>query len=145
MKINKVKSIIRRKLKDFSSYDTIINDLQASKNSGAKRDVNSFIKSKNRISCNTEIQAIRNINIDNSIIEIKKWQEIINFVLEESKNEYSLKGKALEYKFKDKMSNEIILEILHISQTALTYWVNDFILEIAIIAIDKKMIKIDTF
>ena len=43
------------------------------------------------------------------------------------------------------MSNEIILEILHISQTALTYWVNDFILEIAIIAIDKKMIKIDTF
>jgi len=145
MKINKVKRIIREILKDYSSYDIIINDLLESRNAGIKKDVNSFIKSKNSISCATEIQAIKNINIADKIEEINKWKEIIDFVFEESKNEYSYKGKALEYKFIDNMSNGMILNILNISPSALKNWVNDFILEIAIIAIDKKVLKIDKF
>ena len=67
MKINKVKRIIREILKDYSSYDIIINDLLESRNAGIKKDVNSFIKSKNSISCATEIQAIKNINIADKI------------------------------------------------------------------------------
>lgn len=145
MKINKVKSIVRRKLKNFSSYDILIDNLMNSKNTNPKRDVNSFIKSKNQISCSTEIQAIRNIKIDEDIEEMKKWKEIIDFVVEESKNEYKTKGTALEYKYKSNMSNEMVSAILHISSTALNNWVNDFILEIGIIAIDKRLIKIDTF
>ena len=39
----------------------------------------------------------------------------------------------------------MISDILNVSQTALYNWINEFVLEIAIIAVDKKLIKIDTF
>lgn len=143
MKINKVKTIVRRMAKNYGNYDKIIKELQDKKEAGTKKDVNSFIKSKNSISCNTEIQAIKNLNIDKKISEIKEWRRIIDYVLEESESEYQYKGQALRYKFENNMSNEIIVDILNISPNALKNWSNEFVLEVAILAIDKKIIKID--
>lgn len=143
MKINKVKTIVRRMAKNYGNYDKIIKELQEKKEAGTKKDVNSFIKSKNSISCNTEIQAIKNLNIDKKILEIKEWKKIIDYVLDESESEYKYKGQALRYKFENNMTNEIIVDILNVSPNALKNWSNEFVLEVAILAIDKKIIKID--
>ena len=40
MKINKVKSIVRRMARNYSNYDEIINGLKEKKETGAKKDVN---------------------------------------------------------------------------------------------------------
>lgn len=143
MKINKVKSIVRRMARNYSNYDEIINGLKEKKKTGAKKDVNSFIKSKNSISCNTEIQAIKNLNIDKKISELKEWKNIIDYVFEESESEDKYKGQALKYKFQDNMCNEVIIEILSLPPNTLRNWSNEFILEVAILAIDRNIIKID--
>lgn len=143
MKINKVKSIVRRMARNYSNYDEIINGLKEKKETGAKKDVNSFIKSKNSISCNTEIQAIKNLNIDKKISELKEWKNIIDYVFEESESEDKYKGQALKYKFQDNMCNEVIIEILSLPPNTLRNWSNEFILEVAILAIDRNIIKID--
>ena len=143
MKINKVKSIVRRMARDYSNYDEIINGLKEKKETGVKKDVNSFIKSKNSISCNTEIQAIKNLNIDKKISELKEWKNIIDYVFEESESEDKYKGQALKYKFQDNMCNEVIIEILSLPPNTLRNWSNEFILEVAILAIDRNIIKID--
>ena len=143
MKINKVKTIVRRMAKNYGNYDKIIKELQEKKEAGTKKDENTFIKSKNSISCNTEIQAIKNLNIDKKILEIKEWKKIIDYVLDESESEYKYKGQALRYKFENNMTNEIIVDILNVSPNALKNWSNEFVLEVAILAIDKEIIKID--
>lgn len=143
MKINKVKSIVRRMARNYSNYDEIINGLKEKKETGVKKDVNSFIKSKNSISCNTEIQAIKNLNIDKKISELKEWKNIIDYVFEESESEDKYKGQALKYKFQDNMCNEVIIEILSLPPNTLRNWSNEFILEVAILAIDRNIIKID--
>ena len=64
MKVHKIRKIIREQLKIYSCYEKIIVNLENSKNTTNKKDINSFIKSKNSVSCSTEIQAIKNIGID---------------------------------------------------------------------------------
>lgn len=145
MKINKVKKDVKSRLRYYSGYDMLILKLKEEKNQSSKRDVNSYIRSKNNINRSTEIQAIKNINIDTKINEIEKWQELINYVIEEAYNDYDNKGKALKYRYKDNLPIETIAEILNTSETAVYNWINECVLEIAIIAVDKKMIKIETF
>ena len=143
MKINKVKSIVRRMTRSYGNYEEIIDGLKTKKESGTKRDINSFIKSKNSISCGTEIQAIKNLTIDKKIEELQEWKKLIDYVFEESESENTFKGQALRYKFKDNISGDVIAEILSLPPNTLKNWSNEFILEVAILAIDRKMIKID--
>ena len=72
MKINRVKRIVRKNLRDYSNFEQIIEDLEKSKDIVKSRDINSSIQSKNKISNSVEVQAIRNINIDMKIEEIRK-------------------------------------------------------------------------
>lgn len=143
MKINKAKAIARSMTRDYSNYDKIVNDLLEKKEEGSKKDVNSFIKSKNSISSNTEIQAIKNLNIDNKISEITEWKKIIDYALEEAEKEYKYKGKALRYKFSNNMSGDMIADIMTLSPSVLKSWSNEFILELVILAVDKKVINLD--
>ena len=143
MKINKAKAIARSMTRNYSNYDKIVNDLLEKKEEGSKKDVNSFIKSKNSISSNTEIQAIKNLNIDNKISEIKEWKKIIDYALEEAEKEYKYKGKALRYKFSNNMSSDMIADIMTLSPSVLKSWSNEFILEIVILAVNKKIINLD--
>ena len=95
MKINRVKRIIRKNLRDYSNFEQIIEDLEKSKDIVKSRDINSSIQSKNKISNSVEVQAIRNINIDMKIEEIKKWKEIFDLVFEADKEECSDKENEL--------------------------------------------------
>ena len=50
MKINRVKRIIRKNLRDYSNFEQIIEDLEKSKDIVKSRDINLSIPSKNKIS-----------------------------------------------------------------------------------------------
>ena len=64
MVTKKVKKIIRKKLYEYPIYDRLINELELEKDTTEGRDINSSIRSKNKISRGTEGQAIKNISID---------------------------------------------------------------------------------
>lgn len=143
MKINRVKRIVRKNLRDYSNYEKIIENLKNSKEIARGKDINSSIQSKNKVSNSVEVQAIRNINIDLKIEEIKKWKEIFDLVFEEAKEECSDKEKALEYKYKNNMSLSAILNILNIPPSTLRNWLAEFVLECAIYAVDKEIVNIN--
>lgn len=50
MVIKKVKKIIRKKLYEYPIYDRLINELELEKDTTEGRDINSSIRSKNKIS-----------------------------------------------------------------------------------------------
>ncbi|MBE5805802.1 MAG: hypothetical protein E7313_07905 [Clostridiales bacterium] len=143
MKINRVKRIVRKNLRDYSNFEQIIEDLEKSKDIVKSKDINSSIQSKNKISNSVEVQAIRNINIDMKIEEIRKWKEIFDLVFDEAKEECSDKEKVLIYKYKNNMSTNAILNILNIPQSTLRNWLMEFVLECAILAIDRKLVNIN--
>ena len=146
MKINKVRDIVQKKIKLYSTFNTIINNLEENKLASYSRDINSFIKSKNKNSNIVEVQAIKNIIIDNQIKEIEEWRKIIDFVFEEIKEENNnTKLEALQYKYLCKIPESSILEMLPISKGTLRNYMLEFIIEIGIIAIDKGTIKMEKF
>lgn len=83
MVAKKVKKIIRKKLYEYPIYDRLINELELEKDTVSGGDVNSSIRSKNKISRETEGQVIKNISIDSKINEYKKWKELIDNVLQD--------------------------------------------------------------
>lgn len=83
MVTKKVKKIIRKKLYEYPIYDRLINELELEKDTVSGGDVNSSIRSKNKISRETEGQVIKNISIDSKINEYKKWKELIDNVLQD--------------------------------------------------------------
>ena len=68
----KVKKIIRKKLYEYPIYERIINELELEKDTTEGGDINSSIRSKNKINRKVESQVIKNISIDN---KIKEYQE----------------------------------------------------------------------
>ena len=83
MVTKKVKKIIRKKLYEYPIYDRLINELELEKDTVSGGDINSSIRSKNKISRATEGQVIKNISIDSKINEYKKWKELIDNVLQD--------------------------------------------------------------
>ena len=81
MVTKKLKKIIRKKLYEYPIYDRLINELELEKDTVSGVDINSSIRSKNKISRATEGQVIKNISIDSKINEYKKWKELINSLI----------------------------------------------------------------
>ena len=99
MVTKKVKKIVRKKLYEYPIYDRLINELELEKDTTEGRDINSSIKSKNKINRGVETQVIKNISIDNKIKEYKQWKELIDNVLQEFRKCDKTKLKVIEYKF----------------------------------------------
>ena len=93
MVIKKVKKIIRKKLYEYPIYDRLINELELEKDTTEGRDINSSIRSKNKISRTTEGQVIKNISIDVKINEYKKINPNIRTYLGASKGKESFYEK----------------------------------------------------
>ncbi len=140
MKINKVRNIVRKKLIIYSVIDTMIENLENKKETNNGKDINSSIKSRNKISNIVEAQVIKNISIDNQIAELKKWKEVINFVFEEIAED-NVKLEAMQYKYLCKLPEFTILEMLPIARGTLRNYINEFVMEICLIATEEKLIK----
>lgn len=141
MVTKKVKKIIRKKLYEYPIYDRLINELELEKDTTEGRDINSSIRSKNKINRGIESQVIKNISIDNKINEYKQWKELIDTVLQEFRKCDKTKLKVIEYKFFGNIPEDIIADELYISKTTVRTYINDIYFEIGLLASLEGLIQ----
>jgi len=139
MKVKKILSSVREKINEYPKMNSIIEGLELSKNIESSKDVNSFIKSKNKINKAIELQAIKNINIDQKIDEYKKWQKLIKQELEDLKANDVIIYKLVMFKFTGYSFEKIKDELLLGERTVMRLY-NDFVIEVAILAIKNGII-----
>ena len=141
MRVKKILSYVKLKVKEYPKIDSIIEGLELSKETQSNRDINSFIKSKNEINRTTEIQAVKNISIDKKIEEYRKWQKLIQDELKELKIKDNDVYKIVFFKFTgysfDKLKDE-----LYLGERTVINLYNDFIIEITLLAIKNGLIHI---
>ena len=141
MVTKKVKKIIRKKLYEYPIYDRLINELELEKDTISGGDINSSIKSKNKISRATEGQVIKNISIDSKINEYKKWKELIDNVLQDFRKCDKTKLKIVEYKFFGNIPEDIIADELYVSKSTVRSYLKDIYFEIGILATLNNLIS----
>ena len=141
MVTKKVKKIIRKKLYEYPIYDRLINELELEKDTVSGGDINSSIRSKNKISRATEGQVIKNISIDSKINEYKKWKELIDNVLQDFRKCDKTKLKIVEYKFFGNIPEDIIADELYVSKSTVRSYLKDIYFEIGILAALEGLIK----
>lgn len=140
MRLNKVKKVVRKKIFEYPLFYKDIEELESKKSLSISKDENSFIRSKNKVNRAVETEAIRSIEIDNKIKEIKEWQNIIETVFEEFKEDH-IKSNVIEYKFIGNLSEDAICDKLCISKGCIRNYIFEFIYEIGILAIIKGLIS----
>ena len=145
MVTKKVKKIIRKKLYEYPIYDRLINELELEKDTTEGRDINSSIRSKNKISRATEGQVIKNISIDNKINEYKKWKELIDNVLQDFRKCDKTKLRIVEYKFFGNIPEDIIADELYVSKSTVRSYLKDIYFEIGILATFNNLINKSMF
>ena len=145
MVTKKVKKIIRKKLYEYPIYDRLINELELEKDTVNGGDINSSIRSKNKISRATEGQVIKNISIDSKINEYKKWKELIDNVLQDFRKCDKTKLKIVEYKFFGNIPEDIIAEELYVSKSTVRSYLKDIYFEIGILATFNNLIAKSIF
>lgn len=141
MRVKKILSYVKLKVKEYPKIDSIIEGLELSKETQSNRDINSFIKSKNEINRTTEIQAVKNINIDKKIEEYRKWQKLIQDELKELKIKDNDVYKIVFFKFTG-YSFDKIKDELYLGERTVINLYNDFIIEITLLAIKNGLIHI---
>lgn len=141
MVTKKVKKIIRKKLYEYPIYDRLINELELEKDTVSGGDINSSIRSKNKISRTTEGQVIKNISIDSKINEYKKWKELIDNVLQDFRKCDKTKLKIVEYKFFGNIPEDIIADELYVSKSTVRSYLKDIYFEIGILATLNDLIS----
>lgn len=144
MVTKKVKKIIRKKLYEYPIYDRLINELELEKDTVSGGDINSSIRSKNKISRATEGQVIKNISIDSKINEYKKWKELIDNVLQDFRKCDKTKLKIVEYKFFGNIPEDIIADELYVSKSTVRSYLKDIYFEVGILAILNGLINENT-
>ena len=75
MIVKKILKYVKSKVSEYPRIDSIVECLELKKDIPNNVDVNSFIRSKNKVNRTVESQAIKNINIDKKIEEYKKWKK----------------------------------------------------------------------
>lgn len=145
MVTKKVKKIIRKKLYEYPIYDRLINELELEKDTTEGGDINSSIRSKNKISRATEGQVMKNISIDSKINEYKKWKELIDNVLQDFRKCDKTKLKIVEYKFFGNIPEDIIADELYISKSTVRSYLKDIYFEIGILATFNNLIAKSIF
>jgi isochorismate synthase EntC len=141
MRVKKILSYVKLKVKEYPKIDSIIEGLELSKETQSNRDINSFIKSKNKINRTTEIQAVKNISIDKKIEEYRKWQKLIQDELKELKIKDNDVYKIVFFKFTG-YSFDKIKDELYLGERTVINLYNDFIIEITLLAIKNGLIHI---
>lgn len=141
MVTKKVKKIIRKKLYEYPIYDRLINELELEKDTTEGRDINSSIRSKNKISRTTEGQVIKNISIDSKINEYKKWKELIDNVLQDFRKCDKTRLKIVEYKFFGNIPEDIIADELYVSKSTVRSYLQDIYFEVGILATLNNLIS----
>ena len=141
MRVKKILNYAKSKVSEYPRIDSIVECLELKKNIPNNVDVNSFIRSKNKVNRTVESQAIKNINIDKKIEEYKKWQTLIKKELDLIKNTDLDTFNIVNSRFSGAKIKKIENE-LFIGDRTVKRLYNDFIIEISFLAIKNGLIHI---
>ena len=141
MKSDKCIKYVKEIISEYPRIDTIIQSLEMKKDISNSRDVNSFIRSKNKINRTTETQAINSVNIDEQIESYRKWQNLVNKELEEIKTTDNDVYKVVKSKFAGATFDNIENETFIGRQRAINLYY-DFVVNITLLAVNSKLIKL---
>lgn len=141
MRVKKILNYAKSKVSEYPRINSIVECLELKKDIPNNVDVNSFIRSKNKVNRTVESQAIKNINIDKKIEEYKKWQSLIKKELDLIKNTdldtFNIVNSRFSGATFEKIENE-----LFIGDRTVKRLYNDFIIEISFLAIKNGLIHI---
>lgn len=126
-------------LKRYNLLDLKINKLsEYAEDQDYKQTYNKWLKSKDS---NLEEEAIRNIELEQRIYKIRKWQKLINAILEQYKLKDKMKYKFICLKYFKKLTPIKIQERMDLTlkeQEKLKIEILNYILSVAI---KKNMLK----
>ena len=141
MRVKEILNYIKEKVSEYPKMDSIIEGLELRKETEKSKDINSFIRSKNKVNKNTEKQVLRNINIDKKIDEYKKWQNLIRNEPEELRIKDSELYKIVIFKITG-YSFEKIKSELYLGERTVINLYNNFIIQISLLAVKDGLIHI---
>ena len=141
MRIKRILNFVKVKVSEYPRIDSIVESLEEQKETSNNRDINSFIRSKNRINRNIEFQAMKNIDIDNKIEEYRKWQSIIKEELKLIENTDNETFKIIESRLSG-ATFEKIQEELYLGHRTVMGLYNNFIMEVTLLALKNDLISI---
>lgn len=141
MRIKRILNFVKVKVSEYPRIDSIVESLEEQKETSNNRNINSFIRSKNRINRNIEFQAMKNIDIDNKIEEYRKWQSIIKEELKLIENTDNETFKIIESRLSG-ATFEKIQEELYLGHRTVMGLYNNFIMEVTLLALKNDLISI---
>ena len=141
MRIKRILNFVKVKVSEYPRIDSIVESLEEQKETSNNRDINSFIRSKNRINRNIEFQAMKNIDIDNKIEEYRKWQSIIKEELKLIENTDNETFNIIESRLSG-ATFEKIQEELYLGHRTVMGLYNNFIMEVTLLALKNDLISI---
>ena len=137
----KIIHIIEEYLYSYYSVDIEIRDIKE-KYSINDKDINSWIKSKGKITRSTEVTAIRNICIEDRIQQRIKWYYLIKDIINDYKVNEPEKYLFIKLKYFDKCSTSKIEMKMAICRATQAKLKTDIIYYIALFAVKENLIKI---
>lgn len=109
-------------------------------------DINSWIRSKGRVSKGVEITAINNIQMEEELNNLIKWHNIIkNAICVYTKNDEQEKLNYIQHKYFEKCSTARIEIEMAISRPTQSRIRTDIVYYIAILAIKEKLLELEDF
>lgn len=143
LNMKKLYKLCSYKMRDYFVFDNQIKNLKEQLEFEENhQDVNSFIKSKNRISNKVENEVIKKIMIQNKINQIMIWKDLISNIIEGYKETYKPKYDYIIEKFMNHKKDKEIEDELLMSTTTQYRYKTEIVYQVAILALSKNLITI---
>ena len=137
---SKIIHIVEEHLYTYYSIEIQIRDIKE-KYSMTDKDINSWIKSKGRVSKSTEIQAIKNIEMEKEVMEKIKWHNLIKKIIKHYEENEPEKFLYIKLKYFDKCSTtkiEMKMAICRATQSKIKI---DIVYYIALFAVKENLLQ----
>lgn len=128
-------------IKGYGLINENIKKLEEQKEEGKSGDINSYIRSINKINRSVENEVIKNITIEDNINTLLKWKNIIDSVVEEISKDKK-RGEIINYRLHTTFSEEVISELCNVGRRMVNTTIKDFINEVVLIAVDERLIEL---
>lgn len=139
---DKLFSKIEERIKEYFDIEEELIEIKDKFNSGNKRDVNTFIKSKGNISKGVENEAIHNILIEQELSELLEWAEFLEKIIAYYEQFEFEKYQYMKHRYENHY-NEVKIERKMSLSHATQYRIRKSIFrEILLCAVENNLINI---
>lgn len=136
-------SIIEDYLYIYPNFDEKVKEIRKESEMVTSKDINSWIKSKGKISNSVECQAILEIITEEKVNKCLKWKKIIESVMKIFKEHYPERYLYVSLKYKDKCSIPKIQMKTCLSKSTQLRMKKEILYYIAIFAYKENLIKME--